>query len=202
MLKLLVAIVVPFLVGGLSGCAPAGIPAGASRHWDLKSSFYWTWTRSSDHGCSAWMAKDSWATVQLIVESECEGRRDLGYLEGRGVSYSSVSDFLVFKDYWPWTQHEYHNLIVYDSEGMTSEIRPCPHVLPPEQISALRVLAQEALAEATTDAERRVLARVDERLAATDGAALASGQEGCTDLPPDRYGASSQREEQDPWTLE
>jgi hypothetical protein len=118
------------------------------------------------------------------------------------VSYSSVSDFLVFKDYWTWTQDEYGNLMVFDSEGMISEIRPCPHMLPTEQISALRVLAQEALAEATTDAERRVLARVDERLAATDGAALASGQEGCTDLPPDWYRASSHREEQDPWTLE
>jgi hypothetical protein len=144
------------------------------------------------------MAKDRWANVQLAVDSQCEGRRAERYLAGHGVTYSSISDYLAFRGYWPWTQAEYFELMVFDSEGMISDIRPCPHTLSPEQINALEVLAQEALAAATTDGERRVLARVSERLAAANGEALASGQEGCTDMPPDWHNASIQR--QDPWT--
>lgn len=181
----------------LSGCSPPGIPFGASVHWDLKSGFYWTWTRRLEHGCTTWMAKDHWANVQLILDSPCEGERANGYLDGQGLTYFSVSDYLAFRGYWPWTQEEYFNLMVFDDAGMISDIRPCPHALSPEQLDALEVLAHEALREAKTDGEIRVLARVAERLAVTDGAALASGQEGCTDMPPDWHGASIQR--QDPW---
>lgn len=186
---------------GLASCAPAppvGIPRGAHAAWSLKGDWTWTWTRTLPSGCVAWMAKDRWASVQLALDSRCEEERDEGRLDGRGVSYFSSSDFLVFYGYWPWTQEEYHSLIEYDAEGMTSHIRPCPHSLAPEQLHELRALAQGALDAATTDGERRMLTRIAERLAATDGAALASGQSGCTDLPPDWYRGARPR--QNPWT--
>jgi hypothetical protein len=186
---------------GLISCAPArptGIPDEANARWSLKGDWTWTWERTLPSGCAAWMAKDRWAAVQLIVESRCEGDRNEGRLDGRGASYFSVEDHLVFIGYWPWTQEDHFNLIVFDNEGMISDVLPCPHVLPPEQIGDLQLVAQEALAEATTDAERRMLVRVAERLAATNGAELASGQSGCTDLPPDRHETPLER--QDPWT--
>lgn len=107
-------------------------------------------------------------------------------------------DHLVFMGYWTWTPEEYFGLIEFDSEGMISRIRPCPHSLTPEQLNELRTLGGEALDAATTDAERRVLTRIGERLAATNGTALASGQQGCTDMPPDWHQGAIQR--QDPWT--
>jgi hypothetical protein len=171
---------------GLGCCAPArppGVPNGADAEWSLKGDWAWSWERTLHSGCAAWRAKDSYAHVQLVVDVQCEGQR-LGYLTGRGISYLSFSDHIVFNGYWPWTQEEYFNLMVFDSEGMISDIRPCPHVLSAEDLGELRVITQEALAAATTEGERRVLTRIDERLAVTNGAALASGQSGCTDLPP------------------
>ena len=178
--------------------APAGVPRGAHAAWSLKGDWTWTWKRALGEGCVAWMAKDSWADVQLILDSRCEGERGEGLLDGRGISYFSSSDFLVFHEFWPWSQEEYHDLIEYDGEGMTRHIGPCPHSLEPEKLDQLRALAQAALDAATTDGERRMLTRVVERLAATDGTALASGQSGCTDLPPDWYREERQRE--NPWT--
>jgi hypothetical protein len=133
-----------------------------------------------------------------VVDTRCGGRREEGYLDGRGVGYFSSSDFLTFRGYWPWTQDEYFDLIEFDSEGMISHIRPCPHSLSPKQLDELRALAQAALGAATTNAERRMVNRVVERLAGTNGAALASGQGGCTDLPPDWYFGAHPR--QNPWT--
>lgn len=185
---------------GLTSCAPpppAGVPRGAHAEWSLKGDWTWTWEHTLTSGCVTWMAKDRWADVQLVLDSRCEGQRGDGYLDGRGISYFSSSDFLVFHGFWPWTQEEYFDLIEYDSEGMTSHIRPCPHSLAREQLDQLRALAQAALDAATTDGERRMLTRVGERLAATDGTALASGQGGCTDLPPDWYRGAHPK--QNPW---
>ena len=144
------------------------------------------------------MATDGWADVQIAIDSQCEGEREGNYLVGRGVVYSSVSDHLVFRGYWPWTPGEYSSRIVYDSQGMTSNILPCPHALSAEQINELRIVAQEALSHATTDAEERVLSRVGQRLAETTGGALASAQEGCTDQSLD-YNVRSYPSRYDPW---
>lgn len=185
----------------LTSCAPpapAGVPRGAHAAWSLKGNWTWTWTQALDSGCVAWIAKDRWAVVQLILDSRCEGDRGEGLWDGRGISYFSSSDFLVFHEFWPWSQEQYFDLIEYDSEGMTSHIRPCPHSLAPGELIQLRTLAQTALDAATTEGERRMLTRVVERLAATDGTALASGQGGCTDLPPDWYRGERPRE--NPWT--
>jgi len=154
------------LVGaaGTSGCAPPGIPDGATGHWSLLGGSYWTWTRNSEQGCAAWMAKESWADVQLIVGSRCKGARENGYLAGQGLGYFSSTDELVFRGYWPWSIEYYSGLIVYDDEGMTKEIRPCPYSLSAEQVARMQRVAQEALAGAQTDGERRVLARVARRL--------------------------------------
>jgi hypothetical protein len=139
------------------------------------------------------MAKERWAEVLLVVDVKCDESRDELYLEGRGLTYLTFTDQLVFQGYWPWSSQDFHDVMEFDSKGMISNIRPCPHMLTFEQLQAMRVVAQEALAEATTDAERRVMARIDELLAATDGAALSSAQLGCTNLPGVRTG------EQDPW---
>ena len=144
---------------GLTCCAPAppaGVPNGADEEWDLKSDWTWSWKRTLHSGCVTWSAKDSYASVQLVVDSRCEGWRGEGYLPGRGASYFSPSDHLVFRAYWPWTSEKHSDLIVFDSKGMIDYVRPCPHTLSPEQIGGLRLIAQEALAEATTDGERRV----------------------------------------------
>lgn len=173
------------LCAGLANCAPRppGVPTGASASYDWYNGHNtYTWRRTLQGGCAVWMATDNWADVHLFVGSRCAEQS-----EGQGVGYLSVSDFLVFKGYWPWTSDEYFHLIEFDNRGMISRIRPCPRALSPQQLSELRALAQEALSATTTSAERRMMARVNERLEATNGASLASGQEGCTDLPPDWY---------------
>jgi hypothetical protein len=184
------------LCASLSGCAPAGVPWGASVQWSLKEGFYWTWTQRLEHGCVAWMAKDEWASVILLINAECEGEREHGNIDGQGLSYLS-GHHLIFRGFWSWTSDDYFERIIYNGEGMISEILLCPHSLSSDQIGAMRMVAQEALAEAASDRERRVLARIDERLAATNGEALASGQFGCTDLPPDWRTNSDW--DQDPW---
>ncbi len=183
---------------GLTCCAPApppGVPVGADvDDWDPLTSRTWSWKRTLQSGCVTWRANERWASVQLVLDSRCEGWRGEGRLPGRGVSYRSYSDYLVFREYWPWTQQMYSDLFVYDNKGMIRYVGPCPHALSPEQLGGLRLIAQEALAAATTDRERRVVARINERLAMTNGTALESEQEGCTDEPPGR-----RTHKYDPW---
>lgn len=167
----------------LAGCAarPPDIPSDASAHWSLKGGAYWTWMRNSERGCVAWMAKEAWASVQLLVGTECDGARERGRLSGRGVSYLSSTDELEFYGYWPWSPENYRDLLVFDDEGMIRDVLPCPYALTPLEIEEIGLVALEARANARTDGEIRVLARVSQRLASIDGAELASGQSGCTD---------------------
>jgi hypothetical protein len=187
------------LCAALAGCTPPpGVPSGASGELNYEGIMRWTWRHKLPHGCAEWTATESGAEVQLLAGSRCEGGTEAIAPGGRGVSYFTGSDFLIFLGYWPWTDDEYSHLIEYDNKGMISRILPCPHSLSQEQLNELRALAHDALDAATTDAERRTMARVTERLAATNGTALASGQGGCTDLPSDWYRGSYP--EQDAWT--
>lgn len=188
---------------GLIGCTPttSDIPRDASRIWSLKSDFTWSWSRNFEHGCVAWSAKEAWASVFVLVNSQCEGRGDPGFLNGKkGLSYISVQDHLVFRGYWPWTSKMWSDMLEFDDEGMLTggNIHPCPYTLTQDQIEAMRVVATEALSAATTDGERRLLSRVMERLAVTNGEALSSSQQGCTDEPLDPTERASV-DEVDPW---
>jgi len=174
------------LIVGISSCAPNGVPAGASVELTLKSGFVWHWKRTLHSGCASWMATERWASVRLSVDrARCEGAPGLSYLAG--------ADYLYFQNYWPWPQDQLRNMVIFDSHGMVVGMRPCPHSLSTEQLASLRVVTRQALAQATTEEERRTLRRIDQRLAATNGAALTSSQLGCTD-----DGAPNPRV--DPWT--
>ena len=187
---------------GLFGCVrtPESIPRDAERSWSLKSDFIWTWSDNLTHGCVVWMAKSDWADVQILVETQCEGRRVEGYLEGKGLGYFSGTDYLLFRGYWPWTSKMWSDMLQFDDEGMLTgdNIHPCPFSLSQDQIDKMRVVVKEALAKTLTKGERRMLNRVDERLAATDGAALSSSQAGCTDQPLDLAKRAS-AVDVDPW---
>jgi hypothetical protein len=142
------------------------------------------------------MAKQSWASVQLLVGSKCASEGAESRLAGEGLSYFSADDYLTFVGFWPWSDHLYSSLIEYDAKGMIKDVRPCPNALSSEQIREMRVVATEILAGARTAAEKRMLSRVGQRLAVVDGAKLASGQAGCTDAPIDRM---RRPERQDAW---
>ena len=182
----------PLLVCGLSACTPvdkpSGVPANATAHWGLKGGFHWTWVQELERGCAKWMATDGWAAVTIIVDEKCDAGRESDPTVGRGVSYFSVEGHLTFIGYWPWSQEEYLDLIEFDEHGMVVNVRPCPYSLGAQQIDELAVVAQQAFADSETDGERRLLTHVRQRLAALDGASLASGQSGCTD-----YDASVER---------
>lgn len=140
-------------------------------------------------------------SVFVLVESQCEGRGDPGFLKGKkGLSYTSIEDHLVFRGYWPWTSKMWADMLEFDDEGMLTggNTHPCPQSLSQDQIEAMRVVATEALSSANTDGERRVLTRIFERLTSTDGEALSSSQSGCTDKPLDPTELASV-EEVDPW---
>ncbi len=193
------------LYAGLFACAPApsDIPRDASRSWSLKSDFTWTWSADFEHGCVAWLAKAEWAHVFLFVDSQCAGRDEPGFLEGKkGLSYSSTSDHLSFVGYWSWTSEMWSDMLEFDEEGMLSggNIHPCPYSLSQNQIDEIRIVATEALSTATTDGERRMLTRINDRLALTNGEALSSSQSGCTDesLDPNELASA---EKVNPWDL-
>ena len=167
----------------LSSCAPSSIPSGASVHWGVDNGSYWTWTQTVKHGCAAWMAEESYATVQLLVNGRCDGKPWIDRRAGRGLSYLSFEDRLIFQGYWPWTEDDHVERMVFDRRGTLKSVRPCGYSLSATQISGVNIVAHEAYNQAQTDAEKRVLARVMQRLAVVGNKALASGQEGCKDLP-------------------
>lgn len=179
-------IILIIVSAGLSGCAPSSIPSGASVHWGVEGGLYWTWTQKLKHGCAAWMAVESWANVQLLVDSQCDGKGHTDLNAERGLSYLSAEDHLTFQGYWPWTENDHFQRIIYDRKGMISSVRPCGYLLSENQISGMRIVTREAYNHALTNEEKRVLARIDQRLSALGNKALASGQGGCTDLPIDR----------------
>lgn len=158
---------------------PPGVPQVAVASYDWKASgLSWNWSRTSAHGCASWTATDRWVDVHLLVGSECAQQ---GHRGGQGLSYFSAQDYLTFQDFWPWSADDHFKQIVFDAQGMISSVRPCPYTLSTDQIDAMRVVAREALTEARTDGERRVLNRIRQRLDAVGRAPLASGQDGCTD---------------------
>lgn len=173
------------LLISLADCASPigvpGVPHDAHGRWEAYVGYStFEWQRRLQSGCASWVvtkldtAVDGGAEVNLSTDpANCE--------DGPGVSYDTDADYLVFKNYWPWPMDQ--SFVIFDQHGNGAGYRPCPHTLSPEQIAQMRAVAQEANTGATTDAERRTLRRVDQLLAATDGAALASGQFGCTDLP-------------------
>ena len=152
---------------------PQGVPIRATPSYGFKSGINWTWNRNLAHGCAAWSANERWAGVTLLVGSRCERQRQSGLSEGRRLSHLSFQDRLVFQGYWPWSSELYSKLMVFDEKGMIKTVLPCPHTLTAGQIGDMRTVATEAYTRAETDAERRVLARVRQRLAALTGVGLA-----------------------------
>ena len=153
-----------------SGCSPPAIPSGASMHWDLKGGSSWTWVQQFEHGCVAWRATDDWAEVDVQTDSRCKTPR--AWVDGTDprIHYFTATERIVFKGYWPFGE-------MYSGPG------PCPHQITESHIAELRVVANEALAEATTDGERRVLSRIVQRLSVLNGNALLNWQGWCSDAP-------------------
>ena len=168
-----------------SSCAPPGVPFGATVRWSLKSDFYWTWTWRLERGCVAWSAKESYAHVWLLPGSRCEGERENSYAPSAGISYFTVTDEIVFVRYWP--------------EGESYGGNPCPHAISEAQIAELRNLTSEAIGRATTQAQRRVLRRVDERRAAVNGGALMTNGGWCSDLTQQDWDPGLERVRIDAW---
>ena len=165
----------------VSGCAPTGVPADASRHWSLEEGSYWTWKRSAGSGCSSWMAVKDWASVSLFVDKRCTEVPELELSGGKGLSYFSVEDRLVFEGYWPWSAETYDKLLVYDSHGMLARTLPCPNSLTQGAVAKLRTTAVAAAANSVTNAEKHVISRILEHLTRIERTALSAGQEGCSD---------------------
>lgn len=165
----------------ISGCAPPGVPPDASRHWSFKDGPYWTWKRTARSGCVSWIAEKDWASVNLLVDTPCKSIPEIGNSGGKGLTYFSADDFLVFENYFPWSAEIYDKLIVYDGRGMVVKTLPCPNQLAPPQIAELKATALAVSGNNLTNPERQVLSRIVERLSRVDGRSLASGQDGCSD---------------------
>ena len=182
------------LVLALSGCAPQAVPRDASRHWSLKDGNYWTWKQPAGVGCLSWLAVENWASVTLFADKSCETVPEIGS-GAKGLSYFSIEDKLVFKGYWPWSPEIYDRLVVYDERGMFVRTLPCPNSLPKAAIAEMKAVAVAGAATASTDAEKRIIKRIMERLTRTESDALSAQQDGCSDW---REGQDSDRKA-DPW---
>lgn len=195
-------LVLMFLIasfGALAGCAPAGVPWGATRHFELTGGgFYWTWQTPVEGGCVGWATVQTSVSVQISVASPCPPDPWRGNVDGKALFYASFSDHLVFHGYWPWTSEIYSRQFVYDEKGRLVRVLPCPNSLTPTQLSEMRLVVRRALLARGSNRERRVLARIAERLAATNGTALSSGQLGCTDEPLGEV-RPRQQSPVDPW---
>ena len=179
----------------LSNCAPADVPRDAERSWTFKGSFSWEWYQNVAHGCTAWLAKESYAVVYIFVDEKCDGERDWKFFQKKlGVDYSSFSDQLLFKGYSSWKP----NSIRGEKGGVLDWPEYCPYSLSQSQIDAIRAVVTDVLGLALTDGERKMLHRVDTRLSETDGSALRVSNLGCVDVVNDRARRES-GDMVDPW---
>jgi hypothetical protein len=142
------------------------------------------------------MAVKAWASVELSVDTPCKAVPEIGNPRGKGLSYLSFEDNLIFNNYWPWTPEIYDKLIVYDSRGMVVKTLPCPNVLTQPDIAEMQATASAASESNVTDAEKRVLSHIAQRLSRVDGRSLSSSQDGCSDW---RDGEDA-GQKVDPWT--
>lgn len=78
---------------------------------------------------------------------------------------------------------EYDRQIIADSEKEVRPDRSCGYQLSAKQLTELRKVGQDALDQAQTPGEKRVLARINERLANLGNGPLSIRQEGCVDIP-------------------
>lgn len=185
----------PLLALTFSGCAPTGVPRDASLQWSVEEGPSWTWKRPASFGCLSWLAVKDWASVQLIVNKRCESNPTVGLAGAKGLTYFSIEDRLIFYGYWPWSPDIYDKLMVFDNRGMILRTLPCPNSLTPSAIAIMQVTAAAAAANAVTNAEKRVISRISERLSLMKGSALSSEQEGCSDW----HDGKDSRQQVDPW---
>lgn len=168
----------------VTGCAPRpDVPAHAKQTSSIKNGHFWTWTRPAAAGCLSWLANEDWASVQLLVDQSCEEltSRVPGYTAGKGLSYTSFEDVLVFQGYWPWSPEIHSKLYVYDEKGNVSDMLPCPGSLNETQIIDMTNTATAALNNSLTTSERRLIRRIVNRLSKADGKSLSVLQSGCSD---------------------
>lgn len=169
------------LLGVVLACCtpPPGVPSGASGELNYEGIMHWTWEHRLSHGCAKWMATESYAFVVLYADpNRCGGGPEVDYLSG--------ADELVFRNFWP--------------QGEMLGGNPCPHALSESDIASLRSVAQDALAHAVTEGEKRVLRRVDQRLSNTNGAALMTYHEGwCSDITQEQWRGAAPISREDVW---
>lgn len=183
MLKKVVALI---FCAALASCSTPGVPSTAGVELNPIDGPIRHWRRNVEHGCVNWSATENWAMVELSVDStRCEG--------APGLSYHTSADYLAFRNYGPQT--DLADLVTQDSNGRIS-FAPCSFSLSADQLETLRTVAREGLARSSTDAERRTLTRIDHLLAATNGAALTSDQQGCTG----RFNPGANIVREDAWT--
>jgi hypothetical protein len=127
------------------------------------------------------MAVEAWASVELSVDTPCKNVPEIGSPKGKDLTYLSFEDNIVFNNYWPWTSEIYDKLIVYDKRGMVLKTLPCPNVLTQLEIAEMRATVSAVSGSNITNAEKRVLSRIVERLSRVDGRSLSSFQDGCSD---------------------
>ncbi|WP_108810269.1 hypothetical protein [Sphingorhabdus sp. Alg231-15] len=185
MIKKTIRIMIILSSVGLVSCAPTKIPWNASPDWSLKNGIIYTWDQSVGDSCVAWMANEDWVSVRVLVDSQCKGSNAADSDKSRGLEYSSTFDEMLFHGYWPWTADLFDDLIVFDDKGSWVETLPCPNSLSQQQIKEMQAVVKDALGNTKTNGEKRVLNRISERLAVTDGSKLASSQFGCKHDPFD-----------------
>lgn len=163
----------------LSACAtPENVPSNANVGFDplTNSGRTYTWRHTVDGGCANFRASDGSQSVRLIVDpTKCHGaiRADASCNDECGPGLLYLTDnYIVVQGFWSG------NVSSAVPGGDSELLGGCPN-LTPEQLTALRHVAQGAAVEARTDAERTTLTRIDQVLAASGRAPLRSGQFGC-----------------------
>jgi hypothetical protein len=167
----------------LGACTPVDVPSSAVRSWSFKDGFWWRWQTQVENGCVSWLATEERVSAKVLVGLPCQKMSAQEHVEGKGFSYSSVSDELMFNGYWPWTKEISNELEVYDERGMFVERLPCPYTLNQDQINEMRLVVNEAARQVETGGTQTVLARITVRIDQIDGYKLSSSAYGCTDKP-------------------
>lgn len=179
------AVIVASVALARATIAPTQVPIDAWPHFSIKNGVVWYWDRDVPEGCVSWMANERWASIRVLVETECGQRGGEEYRNAKGLRYSSTTDESTFSGYWAWPRGTSFDYYVYDDEGNWIRTEPCPDSLTERQVARIGEVVESAKSLSKTEEELAMLDRVGVRLTMMNRASLSISQFGCSDRPTD-----------------
>ena len=177
------AIIIALVALARASMAPAQVPLDAWPRFSIKNGVVWYWDRDVPEGCVSWMAKERWASIRVLVDTDCGERGSEERRNSKGLYYSTTTDESTFSGYWAWPRGTSFDYYVYDDEGNWIGTEPCPHSLTERQVARIGEVVESAKSLSKTEEELATLDRLGIRLKMLNRESLSVSQFGCSDRP-------------------